>query len=97
MSRSKFSDLDCRLVVDWLYVNLANQIRGLNIHFNNVRWMITVNKHLGSGANPCAQAVVCQEQEKLLRVAEEFANALDITTDLKKVSQSTKITIKKNN
>ena len=45
--------------------------------------MIAVTNHLRTAAetNPYLQAVIQHEQDKLLRVAEEFAQALDIPTD----------------
>ena len=85
--------------VDRLYANRTDGGRGLNsVYDNYVIRTIAVTKHLRSAAeaNPYLQAVVCHEQERLLRVADEFANALDIATDQENVSQSSKTAIKKN-
>ena len=71
----------------------------MNSVFDNyVTRMIAVTKHLRTAAetNPYLQAVIRHEQDRLLRVADGFAQALDIPLDKENVSQLTKAAIKKN-
>ena len=85
--------------VDRLYANRVEGGRGMNSVFDNyVTRMIAVTKHLRTAAetNPYLQAVIRHEQDRLLRVADGFAQALDIPLDKENVSQLTKAAIKKN-
>ena len=60
--------------------------------------MIAVTKHLRTAAetNSYLHAVIQHEQDRLLRVADEFAQALKIPTDNENVSQLTKTSLKQN-
>ena len=85
--------------VDRLYANRTDGGRGLNsIYDNYVTRMIAVTKHLRTAAetNSYLHAVIQHEQDRLLRVADEFAQALKIPTDNENVSQLTKTSLKQN-
>ena len=85
--------------VDRLYANRIDGGRGMNsIYDNYVTRIITVTKHLRTAAetNPYLHAVIQHEQDRLLRVADEFFNALDLPEDHDNLSQLTKATLKKN-
>ena len=85
--------------VDRLYANRVDGGRGLNsVYDNYITRTITVVKHLHEAAqkNPYLQAVIHHEQDKLVRVADEFTNALNVPTDQENVSQHVKSALKKN-
>ena len=84
--------------VDRLYANRADGGRGLNsVYDNYVTRMISVINHLHIAAekNTYLQAVIHHEQDKLVRVAEGFSNALKIPTEHQNVAQLAKSSLKK--
>ena len=85
--------------VSRLYATRKDGGRGLNsIYDNFVVRIITLRKHLDVAAekNPYLRGVITHEKDKLVRIAEEFAKALNVEENSENLSHDAKCAIKKN-